>query len=221
MTRAEAIFRDREDAAARLAGLLKQRAAEHLLDRPVVLGIPRGGVVIGAVLARELGAELDAVLSRKLRAPSQPELAIGAIGEDGLVYLNRDIWNDDPGLGGYLEGEKRLQMDEIARRAAIIRAVRPAAEVAGRSVIVTDDGLATGATMIASLRTLRARGPRELIVAVPVAPADRLEEIRLLCDEAVCVATPDDFWAIGQFYERFEPVEDENVLTLLRGSARA
>lgn len=218
MPRDETIFRDREDAARRLAALLKERAAASPLVRPVVLGIPRGGLVIGAVLARELGGELDAVLSRKLRAPYQQELAIGAIGEDGAVYLNRDVYEEDPRLADYLEREKRFQLDEIARRAAMIRAARPAAEIAGRSVIVTDDGLATGATMIAALRTLRPREPRELIVAVPVAPPDRLEEIRPLCDDAVCVATPDDFWAIGQFYERFEPVEDEAMLAILRAA---
>ncbi len=221
MPREEVIFRDRDDAARQLAALLKERPATRPLVRPLVLGIPRGGLVIGAALARELGGELDVVLSRKLRAPYQQELAIGAIGEDGSVYLNRDVYEEDPRLADYLEHEKRRQLDEIARRAAMIRAVRPAAEITGRSVVVTDDGLATGATMIAALRTLRHKGPRELIVAVPVAPPDRLEEVRPLCDDAVCVATPDDFWAIGQFYERFDPVEDEEVLALLRGHAGA
>ncbi len=210
-------FRDRRDAGLRLAALLKELGDARPFTRPLVLGIPRGGVVIGEVLARELGAELDVVFARKLRAPEQPELAIGAIGEDGSVYLNEEIYGHE--LGAYLEAEKRVQLEEIARRSVLVRSVRPAAEVADRTVIITDDGLATGSTMIAALRSLRGRQPRDLIMAVPVAPSDRLEEVRPLCDYAVCVLTPRDFWAIGQFYENFEPVEDDRMLACLRGSS--
>lgn len=210
-------FADREDAARQLAQAVRKTGRPMV--RPLVLGIPRGGVAIAAVLARALGADLDVVLSRKLRAPYQPELAMGAVGEDGRVYLNEDVVHHDPSVRDHIETERRYQMDEIARRSAMIRAVRPAAEIAGRTVIVTDDGLATGSTMIAALKSLRPRGPRELIVAVPVAPPDRLDEIRPLCDQCVCVLTPNDFWAIGQFYENFEPVEDEMVLRLLREHA--
>jgi hypothetical protein len=207
-------FSDRADAARKLADLLRQRK----FHRPLVLAIPRGGVVTGAVLARELGAELDVVLSRKLRAPGQPELAIGAISEDGLVYLdpaNEESFGD---IDDYLSRERQQQLREIARRRQLIRQVRPAAEIAGRSVILTDDGIATGSTMIAALQALRPRHPRELIVAVPVASPDRLRDVRHWCDDIVYVHASPHFWAIGQFYDDFSPIEDEQVLRLLRES---
>ena len=210
------MFRDREDAARQLAERLKGRDWHD----PLVLAIPRGGVVTGAVLARELGAELDVVLSRKLRTPGQPELAIGAISEDGRVYLNHhaqaflDLTKD------YLADERRHQLGEIARRKKLFRGVRPQASVAGRSVIVTDDGIATGSTMIAALQAVKAQNPREVIVAVPVASPDRLEEVRRWCDDVVCLLSPEEFWAIGQFYADFSQVEDEQAIELLRSFAR-
>jgi predicted phosphoribosyltransferase len=206
------MFRDRADAAHQLAAKLKGR---ELYD-PLVLAIPRGGVVTGAVLARELGAELDVVLSRKLRAPAQPELAIGAIAEDGQVYLNHHAEEFLDLLEEYLVEERRHQLAEIARRQRLFRAVRPQAKIAGRSVIVTDDGIATGSTMIAALQAVKAHKPRELIVAVPVAPPDRLEEIRRWCDNVVCLHAPAWFMAVGQFYEDFEQVEDAEAVELLR-----
>src|SRR5207249_12026685 len=131
------------------------------LRDPLVLGIPRGGVVLGAVLAKELPAELDVVLSRKLRAPGSPELALGAVAESGEVYLNPEVerWLE-PG-SDHLERERLLQTAEVARRKELFRAVRPAAGIAGRSVMVTDDGIATGATMIAALHVARAQGAHE------------------------------------------------------------
>jgi predicted phosphoribosyltransferase len=205
-------FRNREDAARRLAAELKGRD----LRDPLVLAIPRGGVVTGAVLARELNAELDVVLSRKLRAPYQPEYAIGAVSEGGQVTLNPDAW-EAPGVSEvYLEAEKRHQLGEIQGRKKLVREVRPPAPVAGRSVIVTDDGIATGSTMIAALRVVRAQRPHELIVAVPVASPDRLEEVRRWCDDVVCLLAPEEFWAVGRFYEDFAPVEDEDALRILR-----
>jgi predicted phosphoribosyltransferase len=211
------MFRDREDAAHQLAQRLKGRE----LHDPLVLAIPRGGVVTGAVLARELGADLDVVLSRKLRAPFQPELAVGAISEDGRVYLNHyaqevlDLTDD------YLAEEQRHQLAEIARRKKLFRGVRPAAAVGGRSVIVTDDGIATGSTMMAALQAVKTQNPREVIVAVPVASPDRLAEVRRWCDDVVCLLTPEEFWAIGQFYEDFTQVEDDEVVKLLRQFAPA
>jgi putative phosphoribosyl transferase len=211
------MFQDREEAARLLAKSLQGRPFRD----PLVLAIPRGGVVTGAVLARELGAELDVVLSRKLRAPYQPELAVGAIAEDGQVYLEPRTRELPELTDEYLAAERRHQLAEIARRKALIRGVRPAAPVAGRSVIVTDDGIATGSTMIAALQVARAREPHELIVAVPVAPPDRLAEVGRYCDEAVCLLTPADFFAIGQFYEDFNPVEDAEVVELLRAAGSA
>lgn len=211
------MFHNREDAAHQLAERLKGRE----LQAPLVLAIPRGGVVTGAVLARELGAELDVVLSRKLRAPMQPELAVGAISEDGRVYLNHYAQEVLELTEGYLAEERRHQLNEIARRKKLFRGVRPQAPITGRSLIVTDDGIATGSTMIAALQAIQTQKPRELIVAVPVASPDRLEEVRRWCDEVVCLLTPVDFWAIGQFYEDFSQVEDEEVVNLLREFATA
>lgn len=208
------MFRDREEAAR----LLAQRLEGRTFQDPLVLAIPRGGVVTGAVLARALDAELDVVLSRKLRAPDQPELAVGAVAEGGQIYLNREAQEILGLTNEYLEEERRYQLGEIARRRALVRDVHPQASLAGRSVIVTDDGIATGATMIAALEVARAQHPHELIVAVPVASPDRLAEVARHCDETVCLLTPIDFWAIGQFYEDFSPVEDPEVVELLRAS---
>jgi predicted phosphoribosyltransferase len=209
------MFRDREEAARQLAVKLRDRP----LHESLVLAIPRGGVVTGAVLAQELGAELDVVLSRKLRAPLQPELAIGAIAENGQVYLNRHAVEYLDILEDYLAEERQHQLAEIARRRKLFRAARPPAQIAGRSVIVTDDGIATGATMIAAMQAVKAQQPRELIVAVPVASPDRLMEISGLCDDVVCLLSPEEFWAVGQFYEAFTPVEDADVVQLLRALA--
>jgi putative phosphoribosyl transferase len=206
------VFRDREDAGWRLARRLKDRE----LRNPLVLAIPRGGVVTGAVLASELGAELDVVLARKLRAPGQPELAIGAVSEDGEMYLNA-LARKVPGVTEeYLRAERAHQLDEIVRRRILYRAVRPEAHVSGRSVIVADDGMATGSTMLAALRVLNTRTPHELIVAVPVAPRDLLELIRGQCNHAECLLSLIEFDAVGPFYRYFEQVEDEEVARLLR-----
>lgn len=211
------MFQDREDAALQLAQKLKGR----LLHDPLVLAIPRGGVVTGAVLARELDADLDVVLSRKLRAPGQPELAVGAVSEDGHVYLNHHARAFLDEIEEYLAQERSHQLAEIARRKKLFRAVRPQASVTGRSLIVTDDGIATGSTMIAALQSIKTQKPREVIVAVPVASPDRLAEVQRWCDETVCLLAPTEFWAIGQFYENFAQVEDEEVVRLLREFAPA
>jgi putative phosphoribosyl transferase len=209
------MFRNREDAARQLAERLKGRA----LRDPLILAIPRGGVVTGAVLARELGGDLDVVLSRKLRAPMQPELAVGAVSEDGRVYLNHHAQEVLHLTDDYLAKERHHQLAEIARRNKLFRAVRPRAPIAGRSVIVTDDGIATGATMIAALQVVKAQNASEVIVAIPVASPARVEEVCHWCDEVVCLLTPEDFWAIGQFYEDFTQVEDEQAIELLSAFA--
>jgi putative phosphoribosyl transferase len=210
------MFRNREDAARQLAAKLKERAWHE----PLVLAIPRGGVVIGAVLARELGADLDVVLARKLRAPGQPELALGAVSEDGHVFLNYHSEEFLEEIESYLDRERRYQLTEIARRRQLFRAVTPQAPVTGRTVIVTDDGIATGSTMIAALQGLKTQKPCEVIVAVPVVSPDRLDEVRRWCDEAVYLLCPKSFWAIGEFYEDFGQVEDAEALDLLRRTAR-
>ncbi len=214
--RSQAMFRNREDAGLQLADMLR----DVPLRDPVVLGIPRGGVVIAAVLARELGAELDVVLARKLRAPNQHELAIGSLCEDGVVYLNqlgKEIAQEDP---DYLKDEREYQMAEINRRKRLFRHVRPQVSVAGRTVIVTDDGIATGSTMLAALHVVKAKKAAEVIVAVPVGSPERLEELGRLCDRIVCLRAPDNFWAIGQFYEDFAQVEDSEVVERLQSVPR-
>ncbi|NMG76958.1 phosphoribosyltransferase [Aromatoleum diolicum] len=210
------MFRDREDAAQQLAQRLKGREFKD----PLVLAIPRGGVVTGAVLARELGAELDVVLARKLRAPYQPELAIGAIGEDGEEYL-ADFATGVMGFNEeYLEHERAHQIAEIERRKQRFRALRPPAEVSGRSVIVTDDGIATGATMLAALHVIRAKQPHELIVAVPIAPPETIATLRHHCDALECLVAPAFMGGISAYYADFEQVEDEAALSLLRDYRR-
>ena len=184
--------------------------------RPLVLAIPRGGVEVGAVIARGLAVDLDVVLARKLRAPSQPELALGAVSEDGVVQLNHFAAALTDVGEAWIEGERKRQMGEIARRRTLYRGVRAQAPVAGRTVILVDDGLATGATMIAALRTVRAAQPARLVVALPVAAPERLAAVEAACDRLVCLARPAEFVAVGQFYRSFEQVSDERVVELLR-----
>lgn len=210
-------FDDRADAARCLAEYLR----ETPLTDPLVLAIPRGGIEVGAVLAHALHAELDVVLARKLRAPHQPELALGAVGEDGQVYVDDRSVSMTRTSPHDLEAEAQRQLQRLRERAALFRTLRPPAPIKGRSVIVTDDGLATGSTMIAALRTVRRREPLELICAVPVAPPERLEAVRELCDLLVCPLTPDDFRAVGEFYRRFDQVPDERVAQLLRNPLRS
>jgi len=181
-----------------------------------VLAIPRGGVVTGAVLASEIGAELNVFLSRKLRAPFQPELAIGALTEDGQVYLNEYGRKVDGVTESYLRDEKRFQLEQLKKRKKLIRQVKDMSNIEGRSVILTDDGIATGSTVIAALIALKTQKPFELIVATPVAPPDSRSEIRKYCDDFFCVTSPDNFWAISQFYESFPQVEDQEVIQLLK-----
>ena len=206
------MFHDREDAGRQLADQLKDRK----IRSPLVLAIPRGEVPVGAALAEALNAELDVVLSRKLRAPLHPELAIGAVSEGGEVYLDLSALRALDVDQDYLQQEQEHQLAEISRQARLIRQVRPQAKVSGRSVIVTDDGIATGSTMIAALQLLRTQSPRELIVAAPVASPSRLAKVRSWCDRVVCLHAPVDFWAIGEFYDDFRQIEDAEVVGLVQ-----
>jgi predicted phosphoribosyltransferase len=205
-------FDDRQDAGERLA----ERLRELPLHDPLVLAIPRGGIEIGAPIARGLGAELDVVLSRKLAAPDRPELALGAISETGTVHLNAYGTEIEKTDRDYVERERRRQVAAIERGRRLFRAVRPQAPVAGRSVILTDDGIATGSTMIAAIDTVRAGRPREIIVAVPVSATDRLAEIEGLCDRVVCLTEPRMLLAVGRFYRDFGQVSDARAVQLLR-----
>ena len=204
-------FRDRADAGRALAARLRHlRAAD-----PVVVGLPRGGVPVAAEVAAALGAQLDVVLVRKIGAPQREELAVGAIGEDGVTVRNEAVlrelgltWDD---LADRVERERA----EVRRRAAILRpGARP--ELRGRTVILVDDGIATGATVVAALRVLRDLGARYVVLAVPVAPPDSLAALAPLADEVVCPSTPRRFAAVGQWYDDFTQVPDEAVRKLLQ-----
>lgn len=206
------MFRTREEAGLCLAGQLKCRP----LHDPLVLGIPCGGAVVGAILAHQLGAEFDVVLARPINCPSRPELTVGAVGEDGEVYLTPYGEAMAGLLADYLHDAIRYQRVEITRQRRLFRAARSAAHVLGRSVIVTDEGLATSSTMLAALQEVRARNPRELIVAVPVASPQALKDIPAGVDQVICPLRPERFESVGQFYQDFRPVPEEQVLALLR-----
>ena len=203
-------FVDRIEAGRLLGKELKKFHGK----KAVVLGIPRGGIIVGREIARALDADLDIVLSRKLGAPGNPELAIGSVAEDGKLFLHEKLQAQLYVPDDYIQQQKKQQLSEIARRIARYREVRPKVRLEGRIVIVTDDGLATGATMQAALWAARHEGPATVVVAVPVAPGETVR--KLDADEIVCLRTPPNFMAVGQFYMHFEQVEDEEVLEVLK-----
>lgn len=204
------MFRDREDAAIRLAGQLMAYQGRN----PLVLAIPRGAVPMAKIIADKLQGDMDIVLVRKLGAPGNPELAIGAIDETGWAYMTQEagyIVHDKQ----YIEKEKSRQLEIMRERRNRYTPVRPPLDPKGRVVIVVDDGLATGSTMIAALHALRARTPQKLVCAVPVAPSETLDRVAPYADEVVCLETPAIFYAVGQFYEVFTQVNDEEVIAML------
>ncbi len=204
------MFRDREDAAIRLAGQLMAYQGRN----PLVLAIPRGAVPMAKIIADKLQGDMDIVLVRKLGAPGNPELAIGAIDETGWAYMTQEagyIVHDKQ----YIEKEKSRQLEIMRERRNRYTPVRPPLDPKGRVVIVVDDGLATGSTMIAALHALRARTPQKLVCAVPVAPSETLDRVAPYADEVVCLETPAIFYAVGQFYEVFTQVSDEEVIAML------
>ncbi|WP_376789207.1 phosphoribosyltransferase [Thermoflexus sp.] len=208
-------FRDRKDAGQRLAEALRDLEPEARAGQVVVMGIPRGGVVVAYEVARALQAPLDVVLSHKLGAPGNPELAIGAVAEDGTLWVDPRAIAELEVSPAYMEEEVRRQQEELRRRSALFRGARPPIPVEGRTVVVVDDGIATGATMRVSLRSLRNRGARRLIVAAPVAPPEILPRVETEADAVVVLYTPALFWAVGAFYEQFDQVPDEEVVALL------
>lgn len=208
-------FSDREQAATRLALRLAGYRGQH----PLVLAIPRGAVPMAEIIADQLEGELDVVLVRKLGAPFQPELAIGAIDESGWAYIS-DVARLAGASTEYIEQEKRAQLELLHQRRQCYSGLAASADPAGRVVIVVDDGLATGATMIAALRAIRTKQPAKLVCAVPVAPPDTLEQVSSYADDMVCLETPLNFSAVGQFYEHFPQVSDEEVVEILEKQRR-
>ncbi|MCS7251332.1 MAG: phosphoribosyltransferase family protein [Anaerolineae bacterium] len=209
-------FRDRRDAGQRLAEALRDLELEARMGQVVVMGIPRGGVVVAYEIARALQAPLDVILAHKLGAPGNPELAIGAVAEDGTLWVDPLAVAELEVSPEYIEEEVRKQQEELRRQAVIFRGARPAIPVENRSVVVVDDGIATGATMRVSLRSLRNRGARRRIVAVPLAPPEMLPRVESEADMVVVLHTPLLFWAVGTFYEQFDQVSEEEVSALLK-----
>jgi predicted phosphoribosyltransferase len=210
------LFEDRADAARELAAALGAYRGKN----PLVLAIPRGAVPMGRILADELGGELDVVLVRKLRAPFSPELAVGAIEESGWAHI-ADHAASAGADEAHLRAEKEAQLEALRARRKMYTPARAPVDPAGRTVIVVDDGLATGETMIAALHAVRSKKPSRLVCAVPVAAPDSLSRVAPYADEVVCLHAPADFQAVGQFYASFAQVEDEDVVALLGETEQA
>lgn len=210
-------FADRTDAGRRLAAALT-----HLsLDQPVVVALPRGGVPVAREVADALGAPLEVMLVRKLGAPGQPEYAMGAVAEgpEPLVALNPEVMDLLRPSNAYVKAETERQLAEIARRRQRLLGSRAPMPLEGRTVVVVDDGAATGATMRVALKAARIAGARRVVAALPVVPPDVARALRHDADEVICLMTPEPFVAVGNFYENFDQVTDEEVAAILARSA--
>jgi predicted phosphoribosyltransferase len=204
-------FKDRVEAGQ----LLARELEKFHYKKDVVLGIPRGGVIVASEIARAFGAGLDIVLAHKLGAPENKELAIGAVCEEGMVFVNKTV---APYVGAddhYIEHEKTYQLQEISHKVQLYRSILPKISLEARVVIVTDDGVATGATMQAALWAIRQEKPRKLVLALPVGPQDTVTKLSEDADEAICLRAPQNFEALSRFYLGFSQVEDEQLLQIL------
>ena len=206
-------FKDREEAGKALAEALATKA----LPDPVVLALPRGGVPVAAEVARALKAPLDLVMVRKIGVPYQPELAAAAIidGEDPQIVINEEVCALADVSRSEIDAMAKEELQEIDRRTKLYLKDRPRAAVAGRSAIVVDDGIATGTTIRAVIKALRLKGPKSIVIAVPVAPLNAVEDLRNEADDIVCLETPEPFFAIGLYYRDFHQISDEEVIRLL------
>jgi len=206
------IFEDRRDAGRALAPEIERRR----LKDPLILGLPRGGVPVAYEIARALNAELDTIVVRKLGAPFQPELAIGAIASGGIQVLNEELLDRVPGLTD--DALKRIiarESSELKRREKAYRGDRPHPDPAGRDVVLVDDGMATGATMRAAAESLGSRHPATLLIAVPTGSQEAVRLVEPLVDEVICLETPPVFYAVGEWYRDFGQTSDEEVRQLL------
>jgi predicted phosphoribosyltransferase len=214
---AKLVFEDRPDAGRRLAA----RLSHYKNSKPIVLALPRGGVPVAFEVAQALDAPLDVVFVRKIGAPHQPELGLGAVvdGAEPHLVLNEDIVRHVAPPHAYIEEEQKRQLAEIEHRRQLYRPHRPPLSVRGRTVLVVDDGIATGATVKAVLRALTQARPERLILAVPVAPRDAIHDLSSEADDIVCLATPEPFFAVGAHYRNFAQTTDAEVVDLLRKNA--
>ena len=220
MGRVEIISRSSEQFRNRAeAGRLLSEALSGMEDKnPVVLGIPRGGLVVAKEIAHSLGADFDVVLARKLGAPFNPELAVGAVGEAGKVFLNEAMGLDQE--KEYLDREKERQLRALSGFRERVRSVIPKLPLKDRSVLITDDGIATGSTMRASIWSVRQESPLEIIAALPVAPEEGLQRVAADADRVICLRAPRMFAAVGQFYSDFRQIEDTKAESILRSESR-
>jgi putative phosphoribosyl transferase len=207
-----AYFANRVDAGKRLISELKNLKGKNA----IVLAIPRGGVVVGYEIAKALNLPLDVIIPRKIGAPDNPELAIGAMTEDGTTILDKNLVSYLGVSQNYINEESERQKNEIERRLKTYRGNEPYPNLRGRDVIIVDDGIATGSTMKAALASVRNRGARTVTVAVPVGPPSTIEELEKQADKVVCPFTPEYFQAIGQFYVDFKQTTDIEVIQLLK-----
>lgn len=207
------IFGDRTEAGVQLG----DRLAAEVEPDTIVLGIPRGGVLVAREVALRLGAPLDVIVPRKLGAPANPELAIGAVGPDGTTVLDDRLVRMLGVSEEYVARETLRQLEEIRRRVETYRAGREPLELAGKVCIVVDDGIATGSTAHAAVQSCKGMGAKRVVLAVPVAPPETVERLSGIADEVVALATPEPFHAVGQWYRRFPQLSDDEVMEALAG----
>lgn len=205
-------FKDRKDAGEKLASLLVHYSNEPSV---IVLGLARGGIVTAAPIAARLGVPLDVICPRKIGAPLNPELAIGAVTEFGDLYLNSELITSLPVEQAYIEQQILKEKSRAVYRATMFRQGLPSLDLRHKTVILVDDGIATGATIVAAIQSVQKQGAAKVIVAVPVAPSVVTQKIEEIADEMVVLKTPDVFFGVGQFYDEFHQIEDREVLQLL------
>ncbi len=209
-----AIFKNRREAGRELTTALIKRGYKG--RNTIVLGIPRGGIIVADEVAKVFSAALDVIIARKLRAPFRPELGIGAVVDGNNIVLNEGVVRSVGASQDYLNREIAYQKEEVGRRLRFYHGERPAPDVAGKTVIVVDDGIATGYTFRAVLESLRQRHPDRLVAAAPLAAHDSAEMLKSYADDVVCLHTPVPFFAVGAWYENFDQISDEEAVAILR-----